>query len=308
MHGCTHTDYPLLIPAAISRIWGYIGSDTLHAPMIVAFLFTFSTVGLIVSAMILIKNRNHGYVTGLILLSLTFFTIHGAGQVADVPFGFFVLSTMVLFFLKDKLPEKSAVFCFLAGMMAGLSAWTKNEGLLFIIIILFSHFIVTVFKQGRASYFKEIRPLFLGLSPVILIIAHFKMNLDISNDLVSKRSAESLVKLLFDPERYLIVGKSYLYYLNKKFLAIIITFPLMLIALKLSGDKNIKVSSTISALAILLLLFGYFMIYIITPHDLAWHVKTSLSRLYLQVMPSVVFVFFMLLNSIGRQPDYGSRK
>ena len=302
-----HTDYPLLIPATISRIWNYIGSDNIYVPAIVAFLFTYSTIGLIVSSMVFIKNRNHGYLTGLILLSVYLFTIQGAGQIADIPFGFFVLSTIVLFFLKDKLPEKSTGFYFLAGIMAGLSAWTKNEGFLFILIVLFSHFVVTVFQKGWTPYLKEMAPLLAGLLPLLLLTVQFKMRLNVSNDLVSGRDFESLVNLLLDHNRYLIVGKSYLYYLNRKFLFIIIIIPIMLIILKFSGDKNYKISSTISFFIIFLLLFGYFMVYIISPHDLEWHLKTSLKRLYLQVMPSIIFVFFVALNTIGYNNQEGER-
>ena len=295
-----HTDYPLLIPANISRIWNYIGSENIYVPMIVAFLFTFSTIGLIVSSMIFIKNRNHGYLTGLILLSIPFFIIQGAGQIADIPFGFFVLSTIVLFFLKDKLPEKSAGFYFLAGIMIGLSAWTKNEGLLLILIVLFSHFVVTIFQKGWTSYLKEMVPLLAGLLPLLIITVQFKMRLNVSNDLVSERNFESMVNLLLDHNRYLVVGKSYLSYLNRKFLFIIIIIPIMFKVLKLSGDRKYKASSTISFLIIFLLLSGYYMIYIISPHDLEWHLKTSLSRLYLQVMPSIIFVFFAVVNTIEK--------
>jgi hypothetical protein len=293
-----HSDYPLLIPANISRVWNYIGSDNIYTPAIVAFLFTFSTIGLVVSSMIFIKNRNHGYLTGLVLLSIYFFTIQGAGQIADVPFGFFVLSTVVLFFINEKSPEKSFGFYFLAGIMAGLSAWTKNEGLLFVLVILLSHFVVTVFQKGWISYFKEITPLLAGLLPLLLITLHFKMRLTVSNDLVSERNFDSIINLLLDHKRYFLVSKIYLYYLIKNFLIIIIVFPIMFIVLKLSSDKNYKTNSTICFLAIFLLLSGYFMIYIISPHNLEWHLKTSMSRLYLQVMPSIIFVFLTLLNTI----------
>jgi hypothetical protein len=40
---------------------------------------------------------------------------------------------------------------------------------------------------------------------------------------------------------------------------------------------------------------GYFFVYIITPHDLTWHLKTSSGRLFLQLLPSATFLFFMTI-------------
>ena len=42
---------------------------------------------------------------------------------------------------------------------------------------------------------------------------------------------------------------------------------------------------------------GYTAIYIITPHDLRWHLATSLERLMLQLWPSLIFAVFMLVRA-----------
>jgi len=49
--------------------------------------------------------------------------------------------------------------------------------------------------------------------------------------------------------------------------------------------------------AILLQLTGYMAIYVITPHDLAWHVHTSKERLILHIFPAILFLFFYSTNS-----------
>jgi len=46
------------------------------------------------------------------------------------------------------------------------------------------------------------------------------------------------------------------------------------------------------AAIILLQLLGYCAIYVITPHDLEWHIGTSLSRLVLQLYPAGIFLLF----------------
>jgi hypothetical protein len=46
-----------------------------------------------------------------------------------------------------------------------------------------------------------------------------------------------------------------------------------------------------------LTLAGYFFIYLITPRDIYWHLRFSLNRLFLQLWPSAIFLFFVALGS-----------
>jgi hypothetical protein len=49
-------------------------------------------------------------------------------------------------------------------------------------------------------------------------------------------------------------------------------------------------------MATLLMLFlqlaGYFLIYVLTPHNIEWHLRTSLYRLLVHVFPSFLFLLF----------------
>jgi len=49
---------------------------------------------------------------------------------------------------------------------------------------------------------------------------------------------------------------------------------------------------------VLLMLFGYFLVYVITPQNLTWHLNTSIHRLLLQLWPSII-----LLYGVALQPD-----
>jgi hypothetical protein len=35
------------------------------------------------------------------------------------------------------------------------------------------------------------------------------------------------------------------------------------------------------------------VVYLITPHDLEWHIMTSLNRLLLQLWPAIIFIIFI---------------
>jgi hypothetical protein len=43
-------------------------------------------------------------------------------------------------------------------------------------------------------------------------------------------------------------------------------------------------------------LFAYFATYIITPHDLDWHLAFSLDRILLHLYPTLLFVLFSITD------------
>jgi hypothetical protein len=46
-----------------------------------------------------------------------------------------------------------------------------------------------------------------------------------------------------------------------------------------------------------IMLAGYFMIYVISPRDLEWHILTSLDRLYSQLWPCFILTFFLIVQT-----------
>jgi hypothetical protein len=111
---------------------------------------------------------------------------------------------------------------------------------------------------------------------------------------------------LLDPLRYWIILKWY----AKEFLRfghwLLVPVPLLMLAYYLftrretrsdhdSGDRA-------SILALALTLAGYFAIYLITPYDLYWHLRFSLSRLFLHLWPSAIFLFFLAVPWSSRSP------
>ncbi len=65
----------------------------------------------------------------------------------------------------------------------------------------------------------------------------------------------------------------------------------------LARNKKFKNSINIILLILLFMLVGYFMVYITTPQSLEYHLDTSLRRLFLQLLPSAFFVFFLSVST-----------
>ena len=105
---------------------------------------------------------------------------------------------------------------------------------------------------------------------------------------------------LLDPSRYWIILKWY----AKEFLRFgrwLVPAPLLMLVYYFFTRRKTRTdhdsSDRASILALSLTLAGYFAIYLITPYDLYWHLRFSLSRLFLQLWPSVIFLFFIAVPS-----------
>jgi hypothetical protein len=56
-------------------------------------------------------------------------------------------------------------------------------------------------------------------------------------------------------------------------------------------------------LVLLIMAFGYYGVYLITPHDLDWHLRTSIWRLIVQFWPAVLFLCFYRMNTAVFQSE-----
>ncbi|UCF27268.1 MAG: hypothetical protein JSW42_11575, partial [Chloroflexota bacterium] len=54
-------------------------------------------------------------------------------------------------------------------------------------------------------------------------------------------------------------------------------------------------------LRILLLGVIYFLVYLLTPNDLNWHLNTSIERLVTQIMPSFLLLYFLVISTINKK-------
>ncbi|MHC4459280.1 MAG: hypothetical protein ACYS0I_19740 [Planctomycetota bacterium] len=108
----SHADYPLLLSGSIARIWSYTKNVSTAAPALFSMTFTMATVVLLISAVMQFKSKLHGYLAGLAILALPGFIKVGAGQIADIPLGFYMLSTIVFFCIGDHSPDERWPFFF----------------------------------------------------------------------------------------------------------------------------------------------------------------------------------------------------
>ncbi len=294
----SHPDYPLLLPATIARFWTYLGTENVLVPALVGGFFTFGSVALLMFSLSALRLRNQGFVAAMFLLGSSPFIGHGSFQIADVPVGFFMLSTAVLLTLKDDVLSGNNRLLVLAGIACGLAAWTKNEGILFVGAVLVSR--MALYLTGRSSALRVRELLFFacGFFPVIAILLFFKMKYSPPNDLMAAQSFTLMIPKLFDLSRYALIGRWFFKEITHFGNGVTILFLLYvaLAGVKLNKDKVQTLISLGTLLATMLC--GHFLIYVISPHDLNWHLPSSLQRLLIQLWPTLLFLTFLITGPL----------
>ncbi|MDD5541563.1 MAG: glycosyltransferase family 39 protein [Acidobacteriia bacterium] len=291
----THPDYPLLLPATVARVWTYLGRDPSLVSALIACLFLLSTVGLLVSGLALLKGREEGYLAGMLLLGTPLFVRIGGSQMADLPLSYFLLVPLVLICLYDQSAKPPRGLLILTGLFVGCAAWTKNEGLLFALAILIARFISKKIYSGWWPTIREIGFLLIGMSPCLLLVFYFRTRWAPANDLIGPLQLHMLTARASDITRYALILKEFLLE-TVRFSRGFVSLPLLaiyLILVRTRIPKSLRAGTLTAWLTYFLMLLGYFFIYIITPHDLAWNLEASLERLYVQLWPMVLFACFL---------------
>ena len=79
-----------------------------------------------------------------------------------------------------------------------MAAWTKNEGLVFALLML----LVAVFIAVRRREGRQLLWSIAGASPVVIAIVWFKLTLAPSSGLVEGQSSDAFITRLFDLHRH----------------------------------------------------------------------------------------------------------
>jgi hypothetical protein len=304
----SHPDYPLLLPGVAAHFWSYLGHDSPAVPAIIGLLFTFSTVGLLFSALSILRGRTAAMLAATALLATPSFIEQGTSQYADVPLSFFILATLALIGLhddhtQDDSSKRTPGLLALAGLAAACGAWTKNEGLLFLCAIVAARGFTLLRGETSAENWsarlRQLAPLLVATVPALLLIAYFKRFIAPPGDLFSDPTT-TLHKLL-DPARYWAIIRWYFKGFFRFGRWLLIPGSLLLIAFYFAAGKEDRPQPRsgirTSALALALTLAGYFAVYLITPYDIYWHLRFSLTRLFLQLWPSAIFLIFLMVKS-----------
>ena len=297
----SHPDYPVLVPSLVARTWLYAGTETMLGPALVAATFTFGTVGLLVAALAALRSTSQGLLAGLVLLATPFFILHGTSLYADVPLGFFFLATTVCVALDGRHGEVTSRFAVLAGVAAGLAMWTKNEGNLIALAMVVGLFLGGANDSGPARR-RRLLAFGRGLLAMLVLVAGFKIALAPPNDLLSTLAVDRTIGRLTDPGRYFLVFREYARHItsfgNNGLVAVVWVLIAYMLGLGLSRPELSRSWLRSVTLALVALLAGHFMVFVSMADELLRLLDSSLDRLLLQLWPSALFLYFMMVRTL----------
>ena len=185
----------------------------------------------------------------------------------------------------------------IAGFTAGLAGWTKNEGLLFIPVAAITLFVVLLLRHWDLR--RHFLPFVLGALAPLVVILLFKLSLTRPNDLIESSNYQTLQGILI-PERHIAIlkyGLAMLWSFGAWNVNPII--PLFAFVGLRGVDRNMLRSWgwLTGAIILTMMAAGYYVVYLMTPLDLQYHLKSSLDRLMAQLWPS-----FLLLLGLAARP------
>jgi hypothetical protein len=267
-----HSDYPPFLPLIIGFCWRLLNAQPSVVPFALGMAAQLLTASVLFNELYQ-RSKLIGAAALVFFISQGYVMALGIAQTADVWVGLFLLLAFVCYHhFQFERDNRLAV---LTGAMLGCCMWAKNEGIL--ITLVFLLFNLPVLLRRRALS----RLLLGGAIPTFSLLA-FKLFIAPPNDIVGghilwRNFSEGFRYREISETTWLIIKEYYiaLPYLMAGYLGLCI------------WDKR-RIDR---AMAIILVSFlGFCVMYLLSPHNIGWHVRTSVDRLIFQLLPAIIWV------------------
>ncbi len=292
----SHLDYPLLVPSAVAGLWAWNGGEAQWLAAVVAISFLGSAFVVVLLALARLRSTTLGLTAGLVLAGTPLLTRNAGALYADVPVAYFFMAAVALGLLALEA-EEGRPLAFLAGLHAGMAAWTKNEGLMFCGIFVLSFCLVIRRRSEFMQRFRFLGPALLGMLVVLVFVGHFKFHFAPANDLIAAGKSASMGARVADLSRYTMVFWSIVEGLLTFGDWVVPPVFVMGVWLALQGLRRVESGAIVwPFVAASLQLFGYLVVYVVGSDRLEWQLQTSVERLLLQIWPLAVFSLMLLVR------------
>lgn len=287
----SHPDYPLLIPGSIAWGWNWAGKEILIWPALVAFLFTVCTGFLIFWYLLSYVSAWSGFLAYSYFLATGAYQFWSPAQYADIPVCFFMTAATVTLLAavrdRDNSAHTQKPLFFLAGLLTGMAAWTKNEGLFFsgwIFLILSATLVIHPLpwpdKKKWGTSFAT------GFLIPFLNILYFKTFLGRTGDFLgSGRTLSEYASLLVESKaKTQLILNGFQVHMTKfeDWNGLwILFFCALVIGVSIKRKELMGSYGWLLAAAAVLIELGYFMVMHASLYEIRFQVETALPRLLL---------------------------
>jgi len=295
-----HPDYPLLIGSSVARLWNYRTVLDIYSPALIALIFLLASFGLVFYLARLSRGMVAAKIAGLAFFASSTVLVIVPTQCADIPLGYFLLGSLSCLELYRRFSRYG--FLLMAGLMIGLGIWTKNEGFLLAFAVLtgWISYSLLINRSTRSlkNLVKEILFVLVTAIPGIVLSLFLKWHLAPPNDLIAGQGIGTISRLI-DSSRWLEISQQYFtqfFSLEPKFSTPIGLLILLVLIFGVRGKGSVIPEVWINLISMFVIMFGYFIVYVVTPHGLEQHLDTSLYRLFAQLWPTAVLTMVLLIR------------
>lgn len=286
-------DYPMLLPSFLAGNWKLLKEDPILLPRIVSVVFGGGLSALLFCALAQLKGLREARLGLLMILATQTIVRWFAAQTADGPYVFFLLSSVIsaAFYSVYQRPG----FAFLAGLLAGFASFTKNEGLLFLGLVICVA-AGWIWQHRQEAETKAIKLFLVGAAvPASMAIftkitgAHDYLA-DYPAALFADRTIADVIKLI------IFYGSDFGHWVWNP-------LPLFAVFVLISGwqiSPRLKPLATTLLLSCCLTLGAYSMVYLSRLPSYQ-DIEHNLDRLTSHLLPILTFLIFLVL----RRPDEG---
>jgi hypothetical protein len=276
----THAEYPLLVSSFVGRCWAFGHSFATTVPAATSYVFFLALIALAAGGVAALRGPTLGILMALALVATPPLLHQVPAQYADVPLACYFAGALVFALLDRPV---------LAGIFAGFAAWTKDEGLLFLVLFLAA---TAVFKRRAAL------AAIAGALPAGAMVTYFKTSLSSGNSSLLSTSLPGAAHRILEMGRYGAVIAAFgreLLGMARGWYHPVLPLIVLAVALRLDHERRRDVAFCGAIVAALLL--GYFGVYVLAANDLAWLLPTSMGRLLVQVWPALLLTGFVGLRA-----------
>ena len=284
--------HPMLVSASVARLWAYSGTESTLVPAGLALVFGGAAVTAVMGSLGLKHTR--AWVAGSVLIAPGIVVQQVTSQQADIPVAFFIVATLVVLIgpggaLRCDRSTAGARFL-LAGMVGGLAAWTKNEGLFFVAV-------ATLLVLWWALPQRRPMPLgwwTIGAAPALLTVAWLKLALAPvpPTYLMEAQTSETILGRLVGPESLAILGAFAQGCLEWGGPLAAGILPITIAGAVLVSVRHPSAPARSVVAVVVLMLVGYLGVSVLTPLDAAQLIRDTFDRFLTQLWPALVFAAF----------------